>query len=65
MQHSWEADRAAGEGNAAAGLIKRSRHLLFLPSPVVAPSAEMEWGSKAATPVGLKGYVHMVLHLGT
>lgn len=42
VQHSWEADRAAGGGNAAAGFIKGPKHLLFPPSPLVAPATEME-----------------------
>lgn len=65
MQHSWEADRAAGGGNAAPGLVKGPRHVLFLPSPVGAPATEMESGSKTIAPVGLGNCVHMVLPLGT
>lgn len=42
MQHSWEADRAAGERNAAAGLVKGPRHLLFPPSTVGAAATEMK-----------------------
>lgn len=42
MQHSWEAGRAAGGGNAAANPVKRPRHLLFLSPPVGAPATEME-----------------------
>lgn len=62
MQHSWEADRAAGGGSVAASLVKGPRHLLFPPTPLGVPGTEE---SKTITPVGLKSYVHMVLHMGT